>query len=72
MSDFLILQKAVDRSLLTEGISIPVKMQEFFYKKLGFTLKRGESKNIRVSIDNQSYDAVITNQMFNIHKYPNH
>ena len=72
MSDFLILQKTVDRSILTEGISIPVTLQSFFYEKLGFTLKRGESKDIIITVNDQNYPAVIKNQMFDIKKYPNH
>lgn len=66
------LQKEVDRSVLSEGMSIPVSFQNLFYERLGFRLAHGESKRIKVMIGQNTYDALLINQPFDTEKYPDH
>lgn len=72
MADFLILQKQVDRSVLREGMSIPVAFQELFYEKLGFSLRPGEERQIRILIGSEVFPAKLKNLLFDRTKYPDH
>lgn len=64
-----ILTKVVDKSLLYEGISIPVRDQK---KLADFKLKFGDTLDIKILIDNKEYLAELKNQKYNREKYPDH
>lgn len=68
----LIFYKAIDRSVLTEGFAIPLTYQKQLLSELGFTLNRGEKREIKVVLDGQKYTATMTNIQFDEKKYPNH
>ena len=53
-----IFDKQIDKSVLTEGISIPVAYQKILMQDLGVDLLRGQSCNIIIEIDGLLYDAV--------------
>ena len=68
----LIFYKSIDRSVLTEGFAIPLTYQKQLLAELGFTLNRGEKRQIQVVVDGQRYSATMTNIQFDERKYPNH
>ncbi len=72
MSEYLILQKQVDMSILREGMSIPVTFHDTFYQKIGITLQPGEQVNIRIMIESEYYNATLKNLGFNRSKYADH
>lgn len=61
--------KSVDRSMLREGVNIPVKLHQNLYKALGKRLEHGQSVPIVIVIDNVAYDAELKNQNFDREKY---
>jgi len=67
-----IYRKNVDKSLLSQGISIPITFQRVFQKGEGQHLKRGESRPIKLLIDAQEFHAILKNQAFDEKRYPNH
>lgn len=71
MDGFLILNKAVDKSVLTDGFSIPIQFHEIFFQQLGFTLDHGESRDITLLLDNVEYVVTFINQGFNREKFGN-
>ncbi|MCR5066281.1 MAG: hypothetical protein K6A67_11030 [Bacteroidales bacterium] len=73
MSDQYIFKKSVDKSVLTEGFSIPSKMQTQFLSDLRLSVgSRGAQRDIKILLDGVEYDAVIKNQQFVKSKYPTH
>lgn len=51
-------------------MTIPTKCQDFLFKSLGISLKRGEKQPITIQILNYTYDdALIINQKFDDKKY---
>jgi hypothetical protein len=68
----LIFYKAIDSSVLTEGFAIPLTYQKQLLSKLGFTLNRGEKRQIQILLDGQKFTATMTNIQFDEKKYPNH
>ena len=67
-----IFKKIVDKSLLKEGMSIPVKEQELFLKCLKVNLGFGETINIKVLLNDVLYDAELKNQKYDKTVYPDH
>ncbi len=63
MSTFL-FQKEVDQSLLKSGLTIPINMQGKVQEAVGVQLSRGQRTGIRILLDGQAYDAVLTNVNF--------
>ena len=59
-----IMQKSVDWSLLIAGISIPQSTYTLFQVWNPDILQHGVSKQIKVLIDNELYDAKLVNQNF--------
>ena len=49
-TDLYLTKKAVDKSTLYQGVSIPVAFQKLLYEKVGITLARGESTQIKILI----------------------
>lgn len=74
MSDTLLLEKIVDKSVLFQGLSIPVVFQQLFYEKIGFSLRPGERYQIKIMQDGAlyEYEAILVNQKFNQKKYQGH
>lgn len=68
-----IFKKSIDKSVLTDGFSIPARMQTQFLSdlKLAFGY-RGAKKHIKFLIDGEEYEAVIKNQPINNPKNYNH
>lgn len=54
----------MDWSLLQEGLILPFDNQVVFGQIMGRFLKRGESKNITLYLNNKSYKAQIRNVNF--------
>lgn len=67
-----IMQKRVNWSLLTAGLSIPVSVWNLFREWDANILRHGASHRIKVLIGEELFDAVLVNQNFNIEKHPNH
>lgn len=69
---YYIFKKEVDWSVLQEGFSIPVSIQIIFKEKMRSYLKRGDRKDIKVILDNNTYQVKFINQAFDDQKYPGH
>jgi hypothetical protein len=69
---FYIYKKDVDWSVLREGFSIPVSIQVVFKERMNNYLKRGEKRDLKVILDNQTYQVKLINQAFNEQKYLGH
>jgi len=59
----------INWSLLTEGITLPVKDHPIFGRNMGAFLERGESKDILLILNGMTYPAKIVNVKFNEQKY---
>ncbi len=71
-SDNYIYKKEVDWSVLNYGINIPIDLQSIFYKSINFYMNKGESKKIKIFIENNECIGVLTNINFDKTKYPIH
>lgn len=71
-NSMLLFYKNVDYSVLTAGLTIPIQHQESVFSELGFTLERGQRKQIQILIDGTPYPAQIINIRFDKSKYPTH
>ena len=60
MSKFL-FDKEVDQSLLKSGFTIPVNAQQSIQDAVGVQLSKGQKTGIRILLDGQLYDALLTN-----------
>jgi hypothetical protein len=69
---FYIYKKEVDWSALREGFSIPVSIQVVFKERMRNYLKRGEKRDIKVILDDNTYQVKFINQAFDEQKYPGH
>ena len=69
---FYIYKKEVDWSVLREGFSIPVSIQVVFKERVNNYVKRGEKRDIKVLLDQQTYQVKLINQSFDEQKYPGH
>lgn len=72
MPTSFLYQKLVDRSVLRQGLSIPVDYQELFLTLSGGLLVHGETMHVKILIDGELYDAEWKNQAFDREKYPDH
>ena len=59
-----IMQKTVDWSLLNDGMTIPVSVCSLFKAWDESILMHGQSKDIKILIDGELYDAKLKNQNF--------
>ena len=64
--------KDVDWSLLNYGFNIRLEYQDAFYSKLGRTIHHGESMNIQIVINGETFVAVLNNIGFDRSRYSNH
>lgn len=69
---FYIYKKEVDWSVLREGFSIPVSIQVVFKEQMKNYLKRGEKRDIKIILDEHTYQAKLINQAFDEQKYSGH
>lgn len=69
MDGYCLLKKQVDKSVLVDGFTIPVAFQDVFYDQLGFVLKPGESKQIKLLIDSVEYEVRLMNIGFDRTKF---
>jgi predicted restriction endonuclease len=67
-----IYRKEVDQSLLKEGFSIPISIQQNFHVAMNTYLKRGENKDIFIVVEGKTFKAKLINQKFDENKYPGH
>ncbi len=67
-----IYQKIIDRSTLREGFTIPVEYHPLLHGLPGGDILRGESRNIKILIDGEEYDAQLKNQIFDESKFVDH
>jgi hypothetical protein len=72
VSDLYIYKKEIDWSTLHLGINIPVSLQNIFYENINIQLKKGEKKEIKLMVDNVTYNVMLTNIYFDENKYPAH
>ncbi len=63
MSAFL-FQKEVDQSLLKSGLTIPVTMHVKVQDAVGVKLSKGQRANIKIILEDEFYDAILTNVNF--------
>lgn len=68
----IILRKNIDYSLLTAGITLPVDTFEVFWQYIGSELHRGDSMDINIIINGNTYVAKLYNVNFDRERYPNH
>ncbi len=68
----LLINKEVDYSLLTAGLTIPVLFQNLLLNEIGFICERGRQERITVELDGTFYNAMISNIDFDVTKYPTH
>lgn len=60
----LIFRKVVDQSLLKEGTTIPAIVVDNLLKKIELTLTKGQKHKISIIINEEQYDAILTNVNF--------
>ncbi len=73
MDENFLLRKNVDRSLLNRGFAIPVEMQAIFSLHLSSgALNHGEKQPIKIILNGETFDAIITSVNFDRKKYPEH
>lgn len=65
-------QKKIDRSTLREGFSIPVEYHAILHSFPGGAIKRGETRQIKIILNNQEFDAQLKNQPFDKNKFAGH
>lgn len=71
MSGQLIFEKIVDKSALSDGITIPEAYHDLLYSHLGLNLQHGESMQIPVSLNGIVYSVSLKNLGFNTQRYSN-
>lgn len=70
--NYYVYKKEVDWSLLNQGFSIPLDIQVIFQSNIRRFIRRGESKDIFLWLDGNSYKVKLINQPFDEIKYPTH
>lgn len=60
-ADKYVYKKEVDWSLLMEGLAVPVENQVVFGQIMGRFIQRGESKDIKLSLNGRTFNAKIYN-----------
>ena len=63
------LKKAVDPSVLSYGFTIPTAFHDTFFDQLGFTLRHGEERYIKMLCDGIEYTVKLKNIGFNKDKF---
>ena len=65
----LIFEKVVDKSALTDGITIPLAYHETLFSHLSRTLEHGESMPIQITMNDINYTVQLKNQGFDTQKF---
>jgi hypothetical protein len=65
-------KKEVDWSLLHTGLNIPVDLQGILYDQSSFVLNKGDSKKVKLVLENNIYGVTLMNIKFDETKYPTH
>ncbi len=68
----ILLQKEVDKSLLSQGMSIPSAYHRIFCEKIGMCPQHGEKFKLKILLDGILYEVELINQNFDQRVYPNH
>ena len=71
-SSLYIYKKEIDWSALHFGVNIPVSLQNVFYENIKIKLNKGQSKKIKLIVEDVEYEVVLTNIYFDETKYPTH
>lgn len=66
-----VYKKRIDWSLLHEGTTIPITIQQKFLCQATGFLNRGQSKTINLILEGKTYKAKLINQLFDSYKYKN-
>lgn len=72
MSEKLIFEKIVDKSSLSDGITIPMAYQEALYSHLDRHLQHGESMPIQLSMNGTNYTVQLKNLAFDTQTFNRH
>lgn len=67
-----ILKKKIDWSLLTAGLTIPVEFQPIIQQLKGGVVEKGVTRTIKILIDQDVFEAKLTNVNFDRKKYQSH
>ena len=67
-----ILKKKIDWSLLTAGLTIPVEFQPIIQQLKGGVVEKGMTRTIKILIDQDVFEAKLTNVNFDRKKYQSH
>lgn len=65
-------KKTIDRSTLRQGFSIPVEYHPLLHSLPGGMIKRGETREIKILLNGQEFDAQLKNQPFDKKKFVGH
>ncbi len=65
-------KKTIDRSALREGFSIPTEYHPLLHSLYGGIFKHGETRQIKIILNGQEYDAQLKNQAFDTNKFIGH
>jgi len=57
----IVHHKIIDKSILSDGMTLPREVHEPIYELLGKSLSRGDKESIKIQIDNQLFDASLKN-----------
>ncbi len=71
MDTTFLYRKIVDKSVLFQGFTIPVKFHSLFRTFLG-EVPHGDSQKVKLLLDGELYDCIYTNQGFDKSKWNNH
>ncbi len=67
MTGEFLYRKTVDKSVLTHGITVPLKYHQQMYDKFGY-IEKGTSIDLKVWIDNESFDITLLHVKFNVER----
>jgi len=65
-------KKTIDRSALREGFTIPTEYHPLLHSLYGGIIKHGETRQIKIILNGQEYDAQLKNQAFDTNKFIGH
>lgn len=65
-------KKAIDRSALREGFTLPTEYHPLLHSLSSGVLKRGETRHIKILLNGEEFDAQLKNQAFDNKKFVGH
>lgn len=69
-SNLFLFNKTVDWSILTDGVSIPLRAHQLIMGAIGNELQHGQKQYVKLRLDSQVYDILLTNTNYDQSKYP--